>query len=91
MIKFVIDVERGIAAFGGEFYKDADALLLESGSVQEYLWGGNLHPWAVPPLIVFSSLINIRPAAGNGSMIVENPELRERLKSVMHRWIQLEW
>ena len=86
MIKFVIDVERGIAAFGGEFYKDADALLLESGSVQEYLY-----PWAVPPLIVFSSLINIRPAAGNGSMIVENPELRERLKSVMHRWIQLEW
>ncbi|MGI9038214.1 MAG: DUF5674 family protein [Gemmatimonadota bacterium] len=29
MVKYVVDVERGIAAVGGELHADAEALLLE--------------------------------------------------------------
>jgi len=37
MVKFVVDVERRIAAVGGELHSDAEALLLEHGSAQESL------------------------------------------------------
>jgi hypothetical protein len=32
MVKYVVDVERGIAAVGGEMHADAEQLLLEDGS-----------------------------------------------------------
>lgn len=32
MVKYVVDVERGVAAVGGELHADAEALLLEDGS-----------------------------------------------------------
>ena len=34
MVKYVVDVERGIAAVGGELHADAEQLLLEAGSRQ---------------------------------------------------------
>ncbi len=91
MIKFVVDIEREVPAFGGEMHADAEALLLANGSLQEHIWGGNLHPWTVPPLIEFTSLINIRPAAGNRSMIVQIPGFQDRIASVVHQWILLQW
>ena len=41
MVKFVVDVRRGIAAVGGELHADAEAVLLEAGSEQQDLWGAN--------------------------------------------------
>lgn len=40
MVKYVVDVERRIAAVGGQLHADAEQLLLEAGSRQEDLWGG---------------------------------------------------
>jgi len=91
MIKFVVDVEREAVALGGEMHADDELRLLENGSKQEFLWGGNLYPWANPPFIEYTSLINIRPASGNRSLMVENQELRERLGAILQRWIQLPW
>jgi hypothetical protein len=34
MVKFVVDVERGVIAIGGEMHSDAEEVLLESGSRQ---------------------------------------------------------
>lgn len=42
MVEFVVDIERRIAAVGGEMHVDAEAVLLEDGSKHENLWGGNL-------------------------------------------------
>jgi len=39
MVKYVVDVERGVAAVGGELHADEEALLLERGSRQDDLWG----------------------------------------------------
>lgn len=44
MVKAVVDVERRIMALDGELHADEEALLLESGSRQESLWGINIYP-----------------------------------------------
>jgi hypothetical protein len=46
MVKFVVDLERGVAAVGGELHADEEAVLLAQGSNQEDLWGANYYPAA---------------------------------------------
>jgi hypothetical protein len=48
MVKYVVDVERGVVAIGGEMQADAEAALLESGSRQADLWGANYYPGRGP-------------------------------------------
>ena len=83
MVKYVVDVERGIAAVGGELHADEEALLLERGSRQEDLWGANYYPGrGSGGCIEFTSLINIRPARGNRGMTIEDPQVRERIREL---------
>jgi hypothetical protein len=89
MIKFVVDIEREVIALGGEMHADDESSLLQDGSRQEFLWGGNLHPWEAPPRIEHTSLINIRPASGNRSLVVEDPSIRGRIERIVHRWISI--
>jgi len=44
MVKYVVDVERGVVALGGELHADAEQVLLEQGSHQADLWGANYYP-----------------------------------------------
>lgn len=84
MVKFVVDLDRGLVAFGGELHADAEALLLEQDSRQESLWGGNYHPARDEArCIEFTSLINIRPAQGNRSLEVADPALRARIRELL--------
>jgi hypothetical protein len=88
MVKYVVDVERGVAAVGGELHADAEARLIESGSRQQDLWGANYYPGLGPDACIeFTSLINIRPAQGNRSMEVEDPRIRERVRELTSRLI----
>jgi Protein of unknown function (DUF5674) len=83
MVKYVADLERGIIAIGGEMHADAEAVLLETGSQQADLWGANYYPGrGREGCIEFTSLINIRPAAGNRGMELLDPALRARLQEI---------
>lgn len=83
MVKYVVDLDRRVAAVGGELHADAEQLLLESGSRQADLWGANYYPGkGREACIEYTSLINIRPSQGNRSMLVEDPTIRERLREV---------
>ncbi|HEX4962295.1 MAG TPA: DUF5674 family protein [Thermoanaerobaculia bacterium] len=83
MVKYVVDVERRLAAVGGELHADAEQLLLQFGSRQVDLWGANYYPGRGPEeCIEYTSLINIRPAQGNRSMLVADPGLRERIQEI---------
>lgn len=63
MVKAVVDVDRKVMALDGELRADEEALLLESGSRQESLWGINIYPELEgPDRIEFDSMINIRPS-----------------------------
>src|SRR5947199_7992605 len=78
MVKYVVDVERQLAAVGGELHAAAEQLLLQSGSRQADLWGANYHPGRAPEeCIEYTSLINIRAAQANRSGPVAVPGPRD--------------
>jgi Protein of unknown function (DUF5674) len=80
LVKAVVDVERKIMAVDGELHADEEALLLESGSRQENLWGINIYPdLKGPEQIEFDSVINIRPSQGNRSRGIDDVMIRERI------------
>ena len=88
IVKYVVDVERGVAAVGGELHPDEEAVLLEDGSRQDDLWGASYYPGEGPSACIeYTSLINVRPSAGNPSMVVEDEALRERIREITHALI----
>jgi hypothetical protein len=83
MVKYVVDVERKVAAVGGELHADAEQVLLEGGSRQNDLWGANYYPGrGAEECIEYTSLINIRPSQGCRSMVVEDPEIRDLVREL---------
>jgi len=83
MVKYVVDIERGVAAVGGELHADAEEILLADGSLQTDLWGANYYPGrGVDGCIEYTSLINIRPAQGNRSMLVEDTGIRRQIREL---------
>jgi len=88
MVKFVADLERQVVALGGQMHADAEHVLLDDGSVQRHLWGGNYHPGRGPErCIEFTSFINIRPAQDNPGMELMDPALRAGVRELVHRLI----
>jgi selenocysteine lyase/cysteine desulfurase len=83
MVKYVADLERGVLAVGGELHADAEAVLLGDGSRQADLWGANYYPGrGETGCIEYTSLINIRPAAGNRSMEIGDEAIRARVREL---------
>lgn len=83
MVKYVVDIERRVVAVGGELHADAEEVLLAEGSLQTDLWGANYYPGrGVDGCIEYTSLINIRPAQGNPSMLVEDSDVCGRIREL---------
>ena len=88
MVKYVVDVERGIVAVGGQLHADAEAALLTSGSRQEALRGANYYPGTGKDLCIeFTSLINIRPAQSNPGMEIADPTICDKVRDLTYRLI----
>lgn len=84
-VKAVVDRERRIMAIGGDLHADEEALLLENGSQQKNLWGVNLLlAKDGDERIAFDSMINIRPAQGNRSRVIENREICDALRTIVN-------
>lgn len=82
-VKLAVDIERNILAGGGAMHADCEAVLLEDGSQQEFIWGAD---WdASAQQVTFESLINIRPRQNNPSMEILDPEIRKRVADVTVR------
>ncbi len=89
LVKAVVDVEKEIMVAGGELHSDEEALLLESGSRQQDLWGINIYPTLkTDDWIEFDSLINLRPAQNNHSRGVDDPELKKKIIAIVNKLIQ---
>jgi hypothetical protein len=88
LVKFVVDIEKKIIGFDGEMHADIEKELLEQGSKQKYLWGGNLY-FEHPRNLEYTSLINIRPALGNMSMDVQDIGIRKKIDEVVFQFILL--
>jgi hypothetical protein len=79
-VKLAVDIERGIRAGGGAMHADCEAVLLEDGSQQEFVWGADWNPSAQQ--VTFESLINIRPRQNNPSMEILESKIREQVSKI---------
>src|SRR3989338_5112334 len=76
-VKVVVDIERCVIGLGGALHADAEAVLLDDGSRQEDLWGANIFTGrTLNTRIEWTSLINIRPRAGNRTIAVEDLQIQ---------------
>lgn len=88
MIKLAVDVKREILAGGGELHADCEQVLLEDGSVQEFIWGADWYPEI--KRVGFESLINIRPRQQNRTMEIKNLILREKIETIVRRLLEIQ-
>jgi hypothetical protein len=79
-IKLAVDVDREILAGGGAMHADCEAVLLEDGSHQEFIWGADWNPETQE--VTFESLINIRPRQNNRSLELQEPDLRSKVEKI---------
>ena len=82
-VKLAVDVERGILAGGGAMHADCEALLIEDGSQQEFIWGADWNPTAQE--VTFESLINIRPRQNNRSLELQDATLRAQVEQITRK------
>ncbi len=83
MVKYVVDIRRGVIAIGGGLHAEAEQALLDDGSEQDDLWGANYFPAkGREECVQFTSLINIRPARGNRGMFIEDAGIREQVRGL---------
>lgn len=90
MVKAVVDVRLKKMAVDAELHSDEESLLLESGSLQQDLWGINIYPEfekTSTSFVEFDSMINVRPSQGNRSRSVEDAPTREKIRAVVQEWI----
>jgi len=84
MVKAVVDLDKKIMAIGGGLHADEEAYLLERGSSQENLWGINIYlGLAMPDMVEFDSMINIRPRQDNRSRSVEDEKIRNQILEII--------
>ena len=90
LLKFAVDVENNWIAIDGEMHSDCETMLLEKGSKQEYVWGGNVYPEnSGSDFIEFSSFINIRPSQDNPGMELLNPEICGKIIEIIQQLLLL--
>lgn len=89
LVKGVVDVERKILALGGEYHIDSNEILIADGSNQSQVWGINIYlNKNKGSRIEYHSLINIRPAAGNPTAILEDKKLQEKIRTIVDTLVE---
>ena len=89
LVKAVVDVKENIMAIGGAMHADEEKFLIEQGSIQEDLWGINVHPDSLREnWIEFDSMINIRPTQGNTSREVLDQSVRDQMAEIVNKLLK---
>lgn len=89
LVKAAVDIEQEIMVVGGEFHMDESSFLHEQHqSKSDNTWGINLYPDKLgDDMIEFDSIINLKPALGNRTRGVDNPEIQEKIKKIVKKLI----
>jgi len=90
LVKGAVDIEKEIMVLGGELHVDEAVLLNERfQSKSNNIWGINLYPdKSGDAMIEFDSVINLKPNLGNRTRSVDNPEIQQKLKDIIHKLIK---
>jgi len=89
MVKFVVDLERGVICAGGGLHSDEEQMLLGDGARPDDLWGANYYlddPSAAR--FEFTSMINIRPRQDNATQLIQSPEIQDRVRELAVRYFE---
>jgi hypothetical protein len=90
LVKAVVDIEREIMAIDAELHVDIAEFLVENGSTQNNLWGINIYQdMTGDNWLEFDSVINLKPQIGNLSRDIGDPVIKEKVKSVVKKFINL--
>jgi hypothetical protein len=81
MVKVAVDIDRWVLAGGGEQHADCENVLLSDGSEQKDIWGANWY--ANTGIIEYDSVINLRPRQKNYSLVIQDPDIRERMEAII--------
>jgi len=89
LVKGAVDIEKGIMVLGGELHIDEAMKLVEKfQSKGKNIWGINLYPEkSGDDMIEFDSMINLKPNLGNRTRDVDSPEIRKKIKNIIHKLI----
>ncbi len=89
VVKFVVDIEKELIAFGGELHSDAQQLLINNGSDSRNLWGGSifLPEHGNEITIDYSALINIKPSQNNPLMDIRDKTIIEKIDKALKKTI----
>lgn len=72
-------------------HSDIEKYLLETGSLQEDIWGINLYPDNTKDCFVeFDSMINLRPQMGNFSRGVDDVKIQKLIKDLVYSKVILD-
>ena len=89
MVKIAVDIEKEICAAHGEWHSFGQEILADKkNSDGSNVWGANFYPQEKgAKRIEYVSLINIKPAAGNRSIMIEDGEVRKKVKEIAEKLI----
>lgn len=82
-VKVTVDIDKKILVAGCELHADGEKILLESGSLQNNLWGGGIN--LVTKEIDATAVLNLRPKLQNNSLEVLDPQRRKKLIAVVQK------
>lgn len=85
LVKAAVDIEQRIMAVGGELHVDENMALIEQeGGKQENIWGVNIYPEeSEDGFIEFDSMINLKPALGNRTRSIDDPQVRDKIIEIV--------
>jgi hypothetical protein len=86
-IKTVIDIEKNILAVGGEYHIDCEEVLIQTGSRQEYLFGGGYR--VSTKEVEYMAMSNYKPALGKNTYEIMEPEVRQKLANLTKEFLEL--
>ena len=87
-IKLAVDLEREVLAGGGELDADCEQALLQDGSKQANVWGGDWFPDIGE--VGFESLSNTRPRQDNRGLELQSPALCQQFEVIVRRLLEVE-
>ena len=82
-IKVTVDIAKQILVAGCQLHADGEKILLESGSLQDNIWGGGIN--LTTKEIDAAAVLNLRPKLQNTSLEILDPQRRQKLIAVVQK------
>lgn len=82
-VKLVADVQKEILYGGSRLHADSESILIDSGSLQENVWGGGID--LISKKIDCSAVANIRSET-NPSTEILNPKTRQKFIKIVKKY-----